>query len=73
MDKPVSQSNDVLCAPVRTAIRTYGGSLKDVIASDRHDRCGHDDAASLRHGPRSHSPKADDALHRRRSECGTGA
>ena len=28
------QTNAVLCAPVRTAIGTYGGSLKDVVAPD---------------------------------------
>jgi len=30
----MNQSNVVLCAPVRTAIGTYGGALKDVTAPD---------------------------------------
>lgn len=30
----MKQTNVVLCAPVRTAIGTYGGSLKDVVAPD---------------------------------------
>jgi len=34
MDKPMSQSNVVISAPVRTAIGTYDGSLKDVTAPE---------------------------------------
>ena len=30
----MAQSNVVLCAPVRTAIGTYGGTLKDIAAPD---------------------------------------
>ena len=60
----MAQSRIVLCAPVRTAIGTYGGSLKEIPAPDLG--CAVIKETLSRAKPRQRAPQRCHPVHRRR-------